>query len=55
MSRAQVSFEYLIITTFAIILAIFAALILEVINSVASSATTKAQNYFNKTVTSILK
>jgi uncharacterized protein (UPF0333 family) len=44
-----------ILTTFTIALAIFAALILDVINSVASASTTKAQNYFNKTVSSILK
>ena len=55
MSRAQISFEYLIITAFSIVLAIFAALVLDVINSVAAAATSKTQNYFTRMVSAIIK
>jgi len=36
--RAQVSFEYLLTATFAIMLAIFAAIIVETLRSLASQA-----------------
>jgi uncharacterized protein (UPF0333 family) len=52
--RAQISFEYLVLATFAIILAIAAALLLDTLRTISLSSQAKILNYRNKTITSIL-
>ncbi|MDD5148262.1 MAG: hypothetical protein PHH08_02245 [Candidatus ainarchaeum sp.] len=52
--RAQVSFEYLILATFAIVLAIAAALLLDSLRTVSLSTKADILNYRNKTISSIM-
>ena len=53
-NRAQVSVEYLILATFAIIVAIAAALFLDTLRGVALTSQANIISYRNKTIGSLL-
>jgi uncharacterized protein (UPF0333 family) len=54
-SRAQVSFEYLLLATFVIILAIAAAILIDALRSISLSAQSKILDYRDKTIGSLLQ
>lgn len=54
-NKAQVSFEYLIIALFGIMLAMAAALLIESIRGVAQTAKTKIISYREETISSLMQ
>ncbi|MBN1941274.1 MAG: hypothetical protein JW772_03775 [Candidatus Diapherotrites archaeon] len=53
--RAQVSFEYLILAMFAILLAISAALIIDALRGISLSAQARILDFRNQTIASLLQ
>lgn len=54
-SRAQTSFEYLLMVTFGILLVVAAAVLLNGLNAVALAARAKLLNYREQAIASLLR
>jgi len=53
--RAQVSFEYLLLAMFIIIIAMAAGLLIDAVRAVSLSAHSQVLDYRNKTIVSLLE
>ncbi len=53
--KAQVSFEYLLTAAFTIVLAVFAAIIVEGLREIALTAKTEIINTRNRTIENIMR
>ncbi len=53
-SKAQVSFEYLLTVTFAILLTLAVAALIVVVNNIATESQTQLLDYRNKTISSLM-
>jgi hypothetical protein len=52
--RAQVSFDYLIILTFALSLTVVASVLIQVVNTIAASAIQRIMNYRDSALSSLV-